>query len=1115
MADSNSALWIKHIECYVDSSTLEIDQVASLDAIATLLKNDALTIETLVREMEMYLTTTDNILRGRGILFLGELLELLSSKTLNDASIRSLTEFFTERLADWKALRGALVGCLALTKRKSNVGMITISEATGVANSFFHTLAVRSLSQYDRLLCFQLLECLLEHYPDAIVGQGDLLFYGICEALDGEMDPQCLMIAFHIVELLGKLFSDPSSPLSALAADLFDILGRYFPVHFIKGEEIDVKRDELSKALMLAFASTPVLEPHAIPLLLEKLSSSLPSSKIESLKYLSYCSVKYGDKRMENHAEALWTLLKDVIFSLPESTLSSELEAMDKGSPENEIAREAFQLLQKLITINEASYLNMIVADEDIIKTFKSANLKDSLEIPVQNNQKLLAVGQILSVTAQASIVSCNRVFESFFISLVEGFVPSVSDLSGNNYDGALFLCVDLLAASRHLTVGPEESNSLILSGDEIWGCMLQEFCTSLTKAFSSTLVRSDDNIDNFRLSLGLKGLQILATFPGSSFPVSKSIYENILTKLMSIITLDFSHSLLWKLSLKALVAIGSFIEKHNESEKAVSFKAIVVDRVIRMLSYDDTTVHLELKLQTVTDIGMIGPTHMMCVVQALEETIFSYLSEVYGNGNVKSTKSCVQLLECYCNKLLPWFVEIKSFKDIPSKFVLKILDQLDSCNNSDIVIKENELFDVMMATMKRAVAICSEESQSKIIERAFHVLLSREHISDSDPLKIKGSPLDQSLKSCEWIISLFSSVIIALHPQTCIPNIISVINILMRNLVSGHIPAAQALGSILNKLPSKANPFGTSTDCNLEEALDIVFNGIVLNGDKDGLLKCFSSTKINVYDPQGRLFYVNAIVGLAWIGKGLVMRGHEKLRDVAMTFLSYLLVDGDVRVSSLKDVNEQDLLTVRKAAADAFHILMSDSNDCLNKSFHAAIRPLYKQRFYSTMTPILLSSLVQIDSLITRSMIYRAFAHVICGAPLNAVLTDSRKLIPILLDSLTILSKDGKDKDLVYSLLLVLSGMLMDNNGQEAVVESVHIIVRHLLGLISYPHMMLVRETTIQCFVALCRLPYARIYPMRTQVLQAIGKALNDPKRIVREEAVRCWRVWASIASK
>ncbi|KAJ6389476.1 hypothetical protein OIU77_027743 [Salix suchowensis] len=144
--------------------------------------------------------------------------------------------------------------------------------------------------------------------------------------------------------------------------------------------------------------------------------------------------------------------------------------------------------------------------------------------------------------------------------------------------------------------------------------------------------------------------------------------------------------------------------------------------------------------------------------------------------------------------------------------------------------------------------------------------------------------------------------------------------------------------------------------------------------------------------------------------------------------------------------------------------------------------------------------------------MLYRAFANVVTGTPLIVILNDARKLILMVLDSLKLLSKDVLDKDIMYSLLLVLSGILTDKNGQEAVIENAHIIINCLIGFATYPHTMLVRETTIQCLVAMSQLPHARIYPMRIQVLQAVSKALDDPKRAVRQEAVRCRQAWSEI---
>ena len=40
-------------------------------------------------------------------------------------------------------------------------------------------------------------------------------------------------------------------------------------------------------------------------------------------------------------------------------------------------------------------------------------------------------------------------------------------------------------------------------------------------------------------------------------------------------------------------------------------------------------------------------------------------------------------------------------------------------------------------------------------------------------------------------------------------------------------------------------------------------------------------------------------------------------------------------------------------------------------------------------------------------------------------------QLIPLLIDGLTILSEDVQNRDIVYNLLIVLSGLLTDKNGE------------------------------------------------------------------------------------
>ncbi|PRQ51095.1 hypothetical protein RchiOBHm_Chr2g0140541 [Rosa chinensis] len=1138
----------QHLECYVDTARPPADQAASLNFITSLVNKDLLTIEVLVKEMRMYLTITDNVIRARGILLLAEVLTGLSSKPLDNATIHSLIGFFTDRLSDWRALRGALVGCLALLRRQANAGTVSASDAKVVALSYRENLPVQSLAQQDRKLCFELLECLLQRYPNEVASLGEDLFYAISEAVDGEKDPHCLILAFHIVEVLVQIFPDPSGPLASFCGDLFEFLGCYFPIHFthLKDEDADVRRDDLSKALMSAFSSTALFEPFVIPLLLEKLSSSLPLAKVDSLKYINYCASRYGAERMAKHAETIWISIKRAIsnsLEVPAKSFTSE-PLLGLGFQENEIATEALILLQKVTMQNEALFLNLVVRDEDINNVFNSiASHESYTNIPLQGRQSLHAVGRILCIITKTSMASCNRVFESFFPCLMNTLEISMGNsskdftLNENSFSskrfnfGALYLCVEFIAACRDLIMRTNEHAEKFGTADETCCYMLQSSAPTLITTLAKS---SNDVVDDADIYFKVKGLQMLVTFPGYFLQTPTAMFENVLKTLMSIILVDFDKSLLWKLALKALVHIGSFVDMDHESEKAQIYISFVVEKTISLVSQDDFNVPFPLKLEAVSEIGASRPNHMLKIVQGLEDAIVANLSKIYVHGDLKSAEKTIQLFECYSNKIISWIDETGGLEEVLYRFVISIWNCVDRCKDSSNQVQDKGLLDATMMAMKLAVGSCSEESQNIIIQKAYGALSSgisipfKDSMDDSSSVKLENLHLSEQLDKFslrdEWILSLFASVIIAMRPRTHIANAKGILHLFMTALVKGCTPAAQALGSVINKFGTPSNEVATSTGCTLEEAMEIIFRSKLWNITEDGVLRgsgTSHSSKVGLTElclgfSSNKLLQVHAITGLAWIGKGLLLIGHEQVKDVTKIILECLLADDRIGDSELRQgllETSRELPSVMRSAADAFHILMSDSDVCLNRKFHAKIRPLYKQRFFSTVMPILHSLIVKSDSSLSRSMLFRASAHLISNAPLIVILSDAKKLMKVLLDGLSILSEDILDKDKLYSLLLVLSGILTDKCGEEAVLENAHILIDCLTRLIAYPHMMLVRETAIQCLLAMSELPRPRIFPLKTQVLQAIFKALDDPKRAVRQEAVRCLHAWTSIA--
>lgn len=133
-----------------------------------------------------------------------------------------------------------------------------------------------------------------------------------------------------------------------------------------------------------------------------------------------------------------------------------------------------------------------------------------------------------------------------------------------------------------------------------------------------------------------MKGLLILGTFSGGSLIISNSIFENILLTFTSIIISEFENTLLWKLALKALVHIGSFIDRFNKSEKALSYMDVVIEKIVSLASSHDFSMPFPLKLEAISEIGATGRNYLLKIVQGLEEAVCANLYEVLVRTSTK-----------------------------------------------------------------------------------------------------------------------------------------------------------------------------------------------------------------------------------------------------------------------------------------------------------------------------------------------------------------------------------------------------------------------------------------------------------------------------------------------
>lgn len=243
-------------------------------------------------------------------------------------------------------------------------------------------------------------------------------------------------------------------------------------------------------------------------LLLVLISSDwLRPLQLDSLKYLGSCMLHYGADRMFKHANAIWSALKDVIFSFsPQGTIFASVSksAEDVESQESQIAKEALICLQVAISQlnynNSEPFISLILVDRDVEKFFASVCLVRSyLSISKESRRQLSSLGSILSTAAKTSPDCCSRVLQKFLPRLMNVLGVSTSDSSHSGIKecktfsnilnfGALYLCVELLASCRDLTMVAQDLSPQV---PDIWWYLLKDFSGPLTLALKSALVNA------------------------------------------------------------------------------------------------------------------------------------------------------------------------------------------------------------------------------------------------------------------------------------------------------------------------------------------------------------------------------------------------------------------------------------------------------------------------------------------------------------------------------------------------------------------------------------------------------------------------------------------------
>lgn len=245
-------------------------------------------------------------------------------------------------------------------------------------------------------------------------------------------------------------------------------------------------------------------------------------------------------------------------------------------------------------------------------------------------------------------------------------------------------------------------------------------------------------------------------------------------------------------------------------------------------------------------------------------------------------------------------------------------------------------------------------------------------------------------------------------------------------------------------------------------------------------------------------------------VGKLLSEPPSTQSQCLALAVVRALLVQG--KTASLTRTFLDRMLALLPAISKQqarLWITLLTPDDILTKENHCQISGLYKQRTFSQLVPSLVSAIrtaepaIKPHYLIAMSGILRWLPYSIIGPSLPT-------LTAPLLQTLDL--TDPADQDVKLSALTIFESVLMHDS--ELVADHTASLISRLLNCTSQKgNDAKVRGSALQCLALLPKqLKREKVIPYRRQVVMKLIACLDDGKRSVRAEAVKCRTSWLGL---
>ncbi|GAB5591220.1 hypothetical protein Unana1_06120 [Umbelopsis nana] len=471
----------KHVAKYMvatgDSSAEAISASTDISTIVNSEDTQA-NLLLLIQSLGEYLTNDDGFIRAKATGLLSHVLTNANQEAINTAAVDVLVHFYCDRLSDETCVPKLLEGIDALVAFEKFTG----KSAMTVAKMLFELVKTQSFPQVTRYRSFSIIDTLVTRYSNALKSMNNEFVFGFTQTMDGEKDPRNLMKAFTLVREIVRNFD-----ISNHVEDLFEVTFCYFPITFKPppDDPYGITAEDLKINLRHSLSSSPLFAKFAMPLLLEKLSSSSGSAKKDSMETIAECAPVYGANALLPNINELFDALKVEVFHATDPALEdTALEAIHKV-----VASISTTISSDRATDPVENALKPLVVECMV-------NLKD----PELKNAK--PAGRILRAAASASDPACTSITDAIMPILLRQHRET--DIATQK-KAVLDVLLEFLEASKTLY---GENSTSAMNEDSDFQTPLLGYKDRLWEIFESATTASNE-YNGLRLA-GIKGLHIM-----------------------------------------------------------------------------------------------------------------------------------------------------------------------------------------------------------------------------------------------------------------------------------------------------------------------------------------------------------------------------------------------------------------------------------------------------------------------------------------------------------------------------------------------------------------------------------------------------------------------------